>query len=98
MLLAGIGEGATFDMSVSGNTVSAPGSFTCNGTWSGTTFNCTTDGCAYGGCTACGGSCNGVTWTIAAQDPDPTRTLASGDIFVGIEDSNSFSAHCHRTS
>src|SRR5690348_2455825 len=50
--LAGVGNGTTFSMTVSGSTVDVPDSFSCSGAWSGSDFSCTITGCAYSGCTA----------------------------------------------
>ena len=95
--LAGVGNGATFSMTVSGNTVAVPDSFSCSGSWSGNSFTCTITGCGYSGCTACGSSCPNVTFVIEPDDPDPGRALAPGEIYVGIPLDNSFNAHCGRS-
>ena len=92
--LAGLGNGGTFSMTVSGNTVDVPDSFSCSGAWSGNDFSCTITGCAYSGCAACGRSCPNVTFVIQQGDPDPGRALAPGEIYVGIPLDNSFNAHC----
>jgi hypothetical protein len=81
-------------MTITGNTLDVPGSFSCSGAWDGGSFNCSITGCGYSGCTTCGSSCSDVTFVVLPDDPDPTRPLAPGQLYAGIPLDNSFNAHC----
>jgi Helix-turn-helix domain len=89
-VLTDLGIGATFSMTVAGTTVDVPDGFTCSGSWNGSTFTCTITGCGGVGCC----SCDSVAFVLMAADPDPSRTLAPGQIYAGIPFDNSWNAHC----
>jgi hypothetical protein len=90
----GIGIGSTFAMRIAGTTVGAPGSFSCQGTWSGGAFECTINGTSSDGTMPC----PGVQWSILTSGvtPNDNQPLQTGQIWAGIRLDNSFNAVCQR--
>jgi hypothetical protein len=91
---SGAGVPTTFQLQVTGNSVSWGGcpAFSCTGTWGNGAFNCTLPV----GATQVGGqACPSEPWTLLPQDPNPARALQPGEVlYAGIPVNNSFNAHC----
>jgi hypothetical protein len=90
----GIGVGSTFAMTIAGTTVGVRGSFSCQGTWNGSGFECTISGTSSDGAMPC----PGVQWSILTSGvtPNDSQPLQPGQIWAGIRLDNSFNAVCHR--